>query len=150
MLKFRVSKAAGHDNAWKEMNIPAQPSIDIEDLDVSLVLIAKTSGSVVLDIRKGNKVQFGLGWLNVHHPCDGHICCQIRGMLPDRLLNQDDIRALVTQTLRWLDISTHETWEISVCSPSERLGMAQSINAEGESDRIESTRRYRLPKDNTG
>jgi hypothetical protein len=125
----------------------SQPTIALETLGVSLVLVAKTSGSVCLDIRKGNTIQRGLGWLDIHYPCDGHTRAEIRGMVPEELLKPEALRSLVTETFRWLEISANEAWELRLCSPQKQVGMSNPANAEGRADRIDTTRRFRLPKD---
>jgi hypothetical protein len=122
-------------------------TIELDTLGVSIILIAKTSGSVCLEIRRGEKIQRALGWFDIHYPCPGHIRVQIRGMLPDSLLTPKNLLVLVSESFRWLHIPDGETWELSVCSAAKQVGMSNPVNAEGKTDRLDTMRKFALPSD---
>jgi len=120
------------------------PVVELKELEVSLFIVTETPGSVCLDIRKGKKMQLVLGWIDIHYPCSGHIHVQIRGMLPERLMSPQNLQVLVSEIFRWLEIPINETWELSVCSALKQVGMSQRVNAEGKTDRIETTKQFLL------
>ena len=122
------------------------PSSDLTVSGLMLVPVAKTASSICLSVRKCGMIQREVGWLDVHHPCDGHIKTQTHGVLPDSLLAYKELRFLVEELLRWLEIPANETWELRVSAPHNQIGMSNPVNAEGMTDRIETSRRYTLPK----
>ena len=94
------------------------------------------------------RVKFGLrhGWIDLHFPCQGHIKVRILAALPDELLETAKIRELVPELFRQLKIQQDETYEATFFKPAKIVEFGKSVNREGMTDRIETTRKFRPPK----
>src|SRR5262245_52991506 len=69
---------------------------------------------------RGSTVLFVLGWLDVHHPCDGIHRLQLRVGLPDRYVSEESMRDLVPQVLTALGLPAEETFYLYLAGLSER------------------------------
>ena len=77
-----------------------------------------------------------IGWLDVHHPCHGHIKTNVRVVLPNEYLEWESMRDIVHQVFSALSIPADETYEASFVSPDQQTGIEQATDREGMTDRI--------------
>ena len=55
-----------------------------------------------------------VGWLDVHHPCNGPHRLQLRVGLPDRYVCWESMRDLVPQVIAALQLPTDESYHVSL------------------------------------
>jgi len=123
--------------------------IDISALEISLILTAKTPSSASYEVITSSRTLASgssVGWVQVHHPCLGHIRLHIRGVLPERLLNQDSIKGIVSAIQSNLQIPAEETMDVVMCSQKAQIGISQATDTTGKIGRIETTRKFEAPK----
>jgi hypothetical protein len=87
------------------------------------------------------------GWIAVHFPCQGHIKVHIQGGLAAECLDPVSIRELIAGILNQLSIPADETYEALFFTPTRVIRMAQPVDREGMTDRLESRTKWCLPKD---
>jgi hypothetical protein len=61
-----------------------------------------------------------LGWLDVHHPCEGCHRLQLRVGLPDRYVCWESMRDLVPQVLAALGLPADEPYHVDLCGLSRQ------------------------------
>ncbi len=76
------------------------------------------------------------GYLQVHHPCAGHIQTHIYVQLPPRYREPQLLRQIREATFRELGIADDETYEFHYTDATDGLGMDQRTNREGFVDAI--------------
>lgn len=86
------------------------------------------------------------GWIDVHFPCEGHIKVWIRGALPEECLEASWVSQFIPAFMGQLKIPEDETYEAEFFKPASGIHMAQPVNREGMTDRLQTTRSYRLPE----
>ena len=88
----------------------------------------------------------GLGsvtkWLEVHYPCAGHIKAQIRGTIS---VKPTEIKSFVDCILVEIGLPPGETFQLTLFDAENVMSMSQAQSTQGESDRIETTRRFDPP-----
>ncbi len=104
----------------------------------------ETESSVSYDVSPiGGK---GLGsvtkWLEVHYPCSGHIKAQIRGTVS---VSPTEIKSFVDHILVEIGLPPGETFQLNLFDAENVMSMSQAQSTQGESDRIETTRRFDPP-----
>ncbi len=62
-----------------------------------------------------------IGWLDVHHPCEGHHRLQLRVGLPDRYVCWETMRDLVPQILAALGLPADESCHAELAGLSQGL-----------------------------
>ena len=77
-----------------------------------------------------------LGWIDLHHPCDGHIKTQIRVCLPQEYHEFEKMREIVRLVLEQTGIAADETYEARFVSVDAATELVQSRDRHGYSDRI--------------
>jgi hypothetical protein len=87
------------------------------------------------------------GWVDVHHPCQGHIKLQFRGALPEEYLVASKIKEVVSAIQDLLEIPVDETFEALFFKPAKIARISKSTDREGKSDRIDTSRSFNLPKE---
>lgn len=87
------------------------------------------------------------GWVDVHYPCQSHIKLQIRGALPEEYLTASKIKEVVSTIQKFLEIPTDETFEAVFFKPAKIVQMSKSTDRQGQSDRIDTSRSFNLPKE---
>ncbi len=85
------------------------------------------------------------GWIDVHFPCQGHIKLRVRGALPADRLKPEIINELVDRVRAGLSIPANEAYEALFFKPENSISVAQPINREGETDRLVSSVKWKLP-----
>ena len=77
-----------------------------------------------------------LGWIEIHHPCEGHIKAQIRASLPEEYQQPEKMREVVEHLLAHAGIPAGETYEAHFISPSGQVVIARPVDRNGYTDRI--------------
>lgn len=77
-----------------------------------------------------------LGWVDIHHPCEGHIKAQLRVCLPEKYLEWEPMRDLVHQLFDLLRIPADETYEADFVAASKQVGIEQATDRHGMTDRL--------------
>lgn len=84
-------------------------------------------------------VQIVLGWLDVHHPCEGAHRLLVRAGLPDRYVSWESMRDLVKGVLTELNLPVDESYRI------EMVGVSQQMTLWHPQLEFESTSKWRAP-----
>ena len=61
-----------------------------------------------------------IGWLDIHHPCEGYQRLRLRVGLPERYANWEAMRDIVQQVIAILELPADESYHIELASPSLR------------------------------
>jgi hypothetical protein len=77
-----------------------------------------------------------IGWVDVHHPCEGHIKARLRVLLPARYHGWEQMRLLVEQVFSALGIPADETYEAHFVSADRQTGLEQATDRDGKTDRL--------------
>src|SRR4029079_11451438 len=85
-------------------------------LDLLASFAFKSSGSVSFDLGTDCGVFKLVGWVDVHHPCEGHIKARFRVLLPARYHGPEQMRDFVQQMFSALGIPADETYEVEFVS----------------------------------
>jgi hypothetical protein len=62
-----------------------------------------------------------IGWLDVHHPCDGFHRLRLRAGLPDRYVSWESMRDMVTQVFAVLELPADESYEVHLAGLSRQM-----------------------------
>src|SRR5580765_3676013 len=90
-------------------------------LDLLASFAFKSPCSVSFDLgTDGGGVFNVVGWVDVHHPCEGHIKARFRVLLPARYHAWAQMRDFVQQMFTALGIPTDETYEAEFVSADHR------------------------------
>jgi hypothetical protein len=81
-------------------------------------------------------VSIVIGWIDVHHPCDGHIKTQLRIRLPAEYHLVDQMKSIIHRIFEVLDIPLDETYEAVFFTCDRITGIEQATNREGMTDRL--------------
>jgi hypothetical protein len=104
--------------------------------DLRADLEFKTSTSIGFQLHQEGYVR---GWVEVHHPCDGHIKARIRGELsPSRAPNLDNAtaRQILDKLFVALRIPQDETYEAEFVSSTDGVVyLEQCVDRDGLTDR---------------
>jgi len=93
--------------------LPEMSGMDVEERDLRDFLLE--SGSVFAV----------LGWLDVHHPCDGVHSLQLRVGLPDRYVSWESMRDLVPQVITALKLPADVPYHIDLAGLSQQTEMEE-------------------------
>jgi hypothetical protein len=77
-----------------------------------------------------------LGWVEIHHPCDGHIKARIRASLPQEYHQPEKMKQIVEVLFVQAGIPADETYEAHFVSPSAEVAINRPMDRNGYSDRI--------------
>jgi hypothetical protein len=88
---------------------PGSPRLPEMTVDESLERLLQTSS-----------VFFVIGWLDVHHPCEGPHRLQLRVGLPDRYVGWESMRDLVPQVLAALGLPADESYHVHLSGLSRQ------------------------------
>ena len=126
-------------------------------LDLIARVEFKSNSSISFDIGRlsntlriptgehGKEVQFSggrllvftvIGWIDVHHPCDGHIKTQLRIPMPAEYLLFDQMKSIIQRVFEVLDIPLDETYEAVFFTCDRITAIEQATNREGITDRL--------------
>ena len=106
-------------------------------LDLLASFAFKSSGSVSFDLgTEGGGVFNVVGWVDVHHPCEGHIKARFRVLLPARYHALEQMPDFVQQMFSALGIPPDETYEAEFVSAHHRTGIEQVTDRDGGTDRL--------------
>lgn len=64
-----------------------------------------------------------VGWLDVHHPCDGYHRLRLRVGLPDRYVSWESMRDLVPQLLTVLGLPPDESYHVHLSGLTRATSM---------------------------
>lgn len=78
----------------------------------------------------------GIGWLDLHYPCEGHIKAIFRVLLPARYHSWEQMHELVERVFSVLGIAADETYEASFVSAEQETGIVQAKDRDGMTDRF--------------
>jgi hypothetical protein len=81
-----------------------------------------------------------IGWLDVHHPCEGLHRLQLRVGLPDRYACWESMRDLTPQVKAALELPADEPYHISL------VGLSRQTSMEEPQSGFVCTARRRLPR----
>jgi hypothetical protein len=79
-----------------------------------------------------------VGWLDVHHPCEGHIKVKIRIGLPSEYLISERMCEIVRATFVELGIPPDKTYDAHFVTPLKHACIDQSRDRDGLSNRLYS------------
>jgi hypothetical protein len=77
-----------------------------------------------------------MGWVDVHHPCEGHIKTRLRVCLPERYFEWQRMRDFVQRVFEQLGIPADETYEADFVAASKQMGIEQATDRHGMTDRL--------------
>ncbi len=77
-----------------------------------------------------------IGWVDVHHPCEGHIKARLRVLLPARYHQWEQMKELVGRMFSALGIPADETYEADFVSADRQTGIEQATDRNGLTDRL--------------
>jgi hypothetical protein len=117
------------------------PNLRFSVMGAELVCAYCTQTSASFRLKAGLRY----GWIDVHFPCEGHIKARILAALPDEFLEVSKIREIVPEILNRLKIQPNETYEATFFKPTHVIELAQPVNREGVTDRIETERKFIPP-----
>jgi hypothetical protein len=72
-----------------------------------------------------------VGWLDVHHPCNGPIKTQVRIQIPVEYHSFDRMKPMVETIFKALDIPLDETYESTVLHSDKSTGIHQPTDRNG-------------------
>lgn len=76
-------------------------------------------------LLEGGPVRVVLGWLDIHHPCEGFHRLQLRVGLPDRYVSWESMRGVVLDVLAALHLPADEPYHISLTGLSQQTSMEE-------------------------
>jgi hypothetical protein len=88
----------------------------------------------------GGPLRVVIGWLDVHHPCEGHHRLQLRVGLPDRYVFWESMRDLVPQVKAALGLPADEPYHVLLA------GLSQQTSTEDPPYEFGSTTRWQPPR----
>jgi hypothetical protein len=71
----------------------------------------------------GGRVFTVVGWLDIHHPCEGFHRLQLRVGLPDRYVCWESMRDLVPQVITALEMPPDESYHVNLAGLSRGISM---------------------------
>lgn len=80
-----------------------------------------------------------LGWIDVHHPCDGFHPLRVRVGLPDRYVSWESMRDLMPQLIAALGLPENVPYHIDL------VGLSQQTCTEKPQSTFASTTRWKPP-----
>lgn len=123
--------------------------IDLPALELAISVKFSSATSACFDVvsqSKGLGVNAVLGWMGMHYPCEGHVQAYFQGVLPERCLNPDALKQIISTLFARFDIPPNTTYEIQVVSAKSKISLSSPVDENGMTDRIETTRKFSLPK----
>jgi hypothetical protein len=111
-------------------------------LDLSAKLAFKSETSIAFSIgrpfvtRSGPVGSVCVGWIDVHHPCDGHIKAQLRIRIPPEYHEFDKKKNVIRTVFGALSIPLDETYEATFFSSDNVQSVQQRTNRDGIWDAI--------------
>ncbi len=77
-----------------------------------------------------------LGWLDIHHPCDGLHALRLRVGLPDRYVSWESMRDLVPQVVAALELPADVSYHVDL------VGLSQQTCTEEPQSELGSTTQW--------
>ena len=111
-------------------------SFDIGRLSNTLRLPTGENGKEVVFSQERLFVFTVIGWIDVHHPCDGYIKTQLRIRMPAEYHPVDQMKFIIQRVFEVLDIPSDETYEAVFFTTDRITGIEQATNREGMTDRL--------------
>ncbi|WP_165227053.1 hypothetical protein [Aquisphaera insulae] len=110
-----------------------QPGDEIELLDLVACCAFTSATSISFDLnRRSPGMLNGVGWLDVHHPCDDpYIKAQLRVWLPAEYERSDLMEQLVREVFAALAIPSNEVYELSFLSGGRHVGFSNRKDSLG-------------------
>src|SRR5262249_19543274 len=108
-------------------------------LDLTARFSFKTASSLSFSLERHSKSLLPvrqIGWIDLHHPCGGHIKLQIRIALPAEYHDPMKLRAMVSAVLAAAEIPPDETYEARLFATSGFMEIQQPVDREGMADRL--------------
>jgi hypothetical protein len=85
----------------------------------------------------GDRLVFDVfGFLDVFHPCEGHIKARLRAKVTADLLIHEKQLAIITSAFSALHIPRDETYEADFLVTSDHASIHQTVDRNGMTDRI--------------
>jgi hypothetical protein len=119
-----------------EFKSPSSISFDIGRLSNTLRLPADEDDKEVVFSGERPFVFTVIGWIDVHHPCDGHIKTQLRIRIPAKYHLVEQMKSIIQRVFEVLDIPLDETYEAVFFTCDRITGIEQATNREGMTDRL--------------
>ena len=116
-----------------------EDAFTISGLTARVGFRSSSSISFELGLRSQSGFTFShVGWIDVHHPCDGHIKAQLRIKLPSQFHEPEQMESIIAKVFESLAIPPDETYE-TLCFFYERaMAIERATDREGGTDRIYS------------
>ncbi len=75
-----------------------------------------------------------LGWIEIHHPCEGHIRAHVRVSLPKDYHQPEKMKQIVEALFVHAGIPADETYEAHFVSPAAQVIIAHRVDRNGRTD----------------
>lgn len=99
----------------------------------------KSPSSVSFDLGRWSHSRFSFthaGWIDVHHPCNGHIKTQLRINIPVKYQVFDQMKSIIHLAFNALAIPLDETYEALFFASDRQTSIEEATNREGMTDRL--------------
>jgi hypothetical protein len=112
-------------------------------LDLSAKLAFKSETSISFSVGKPIIIRdkcagsLAVGWIDVHHPCDGHVKTQLRIRIPVEYHDFHQEKIIIRTVFEILGIPLDETYEATFFSGDTVRCISQRTNRDGIWDVIE-------------
>ena len=115
------------------------PPISILDLLAIPDFQTESSASFKLE-RHSNSLNpcRQIGWIDVHHPCEGHIKAHIKVFLPEEYQQPDTLENIQQAVFKELAIPDDVTWEVEMVGGASGTCMliSQRVDRTGMTDAL--------------
>jgi hypothetical protein len=128
----------GQVGTWTQ-HVFATASDDFPLLDLTARFAFKSQSSISFDLGRWSHSRFTfthVGWIDAHHPCDGHIKTQLRIRIPAKYHVCDQMKSIIHLLFEALAIPSDETYETAFFYSDLVHGVENATNREGVTDRL--------------
>ena len=77
-----------------------------------------------------------LGWIEIHHPCEGHIKAHIRVLLPEDYHQPEKMKQIIEALFAHVGVPVDETYEAHFVSPAAQTVISRRMDRNGCVDAI--------------
>ena len=109
--------------------------IDLLDLRGRFAFRTESSASFDL-IGRGQDGELLIGWVDVHHPCDGFIRAKVRVIVPVEHHKFEWMRDFIQRLFTALGIPPDETFEADFIGSDHQIRYESAVDRNGGTDRI--------------
>jgi hypothetical protein len=115
---------------------PREDAFDLYGLTARVHFRSPSSVSFDFGRRSHSQSTFShVGWIDVHHPCDGHIKAQLRIQVPKAYHGPEQMTSFIRQVFETLSIPSDETYEALFFCGDAAVQIEQATDRDGATDR---------------